>query len=42
MYVGEGEIVEVLVHYAMAPAAYPDGRSHRPGGCDAPTRAAAT
>jgi FtsP/CotA-like multicopper oxidase with cupredoxin domain len=27
VYVGEGEIVEVLVHYAMAPAAYPDGRS---------------
>ncbi len=27
VYVGEGEIVEVLVNYAMAPAAYPDGRS---------------
>ena len=27
VYVGEGEIVEVLVHYAMAPSAYPDGRS---------------
>ncbi len=27
VYVGEGEIVEVLVHYAMAPATYPDGRS---------------
>lgn len=27
VYVGEGEIVEVLVHYAMAPKAYPDGRS---------------
>jgi FtsP/CotA-like multicopper oxidase with cupredoxin domain len=27
VYVGEGEIVEVLVHYAMVPKAYPDGRS---------------
>ncbi len=27
VYVGEGEIVEVLVHYAMPPATYPDGRS---------------
>ncbi len=27
VYVGPGEQVEVLVHYAMAPAAYPDGRS---------------
>ncbi|HVH93813.1 MAG TPA: multicopper oxidase domain-containing protein, partial [Nocardioidaceae bacterium] len=27
VYVGEGETVEVLVHYAMAPKAYPDGRS---------------
>lgn len=27
VYVGEGEIIEVLVQYAMAPAAYPDGRS---------------
>ncbi len=27
VYVGEGEIIEVLVHYAMVPKAYPDGRS---------------
>lgn len=27
VYVGEGEIIEVLVQYAMAPASYPDGRS---------------
>ena len=27
VYVGEGEIVEVLVHYAMPPTHYPDGRS---------------
>ena len=27
VYVGEGEIVEVLVQYAMAPTSYPDGRS---------------
>ena len=27
VYVGEGEIVEVLVHYDMAPTHYPDGRS---------------
>lgn len=27
VYVGEGEIVEVLVHYEMAPSTYPDGRS---------------
>ena len=27
VYVGEREIVEVLVHYETAPAAYPDGRS---------------
>jgi FtsP/CotA-like multicopper oxidase with cupredoxin domain len=27
VYVGEGEIVEVLVHYAMPPAEYLDGRS---------------
>jgi FtsP/CotA-like multicopper oxidase with cupredoxin domain len=27
VYVGEGEIIEVLVQYAMVPAAYPDGRS---------------
>ena len=27
VYVGEGEIVEVLVHYGMAPSSYPDGRS---------------
>ena len=27
VYVGEGEIVEVLVQYAMAPSSYPDGRS---------------
>ena len=27
VYVGEGETVEVLVHYAMAPERYPDGRS---------------
>jgi FtsP/CotA-like multicopper oxidase with cupredoxin domain len=27
VYVGEGETVEVLVHYAMVPKAYPDGRS---------------
>jgi FtsP/CotA-like multicopper oxidase with cupredoxin domain len=26
VYVGEGEIIEVLVHYGMAPAFYPDGR----------------
>jgi hypothetical protein len=26
VYVGEGEIIEVLVHYAMAPPFYPDGR----------------
>src|SRR3712207_361401 len=27
VYVGEGETIDVLVHYAMAPKAYPDGRS---------------
>lgn len=27
VYVGEREIVELLVHYEMPPAAYPDGRS---------------
>ncbi len=27
VYVGEGEIVEVLVHYEMPPKQYPDGRS---------------
>jgi FtsP/CotA-like multicopper oxidase with cupredoxin domain len=27
VYVGEGEIIEVLVHYGVAPATYPDGRS---------------
>lgn len=27
VYVGPGEIVDVLVHYAMAPTEYPDGRS---------------
>ncbi|KGN30299.1 bilirubin oxidase [Knoellia sinensis KCTC 19936] len=27
VYVGEGEEIEVLVHYAMPPAQYPDGRS---------------
>jgi FtsP/CotA-like multicopper oxidase with cupredoxin domain len=27
VYVGEGEVIEVLVHYAMAPKAYPDGGS---------------
>jgi FtsP/CotA-like multicopper oxidase with cupredoxin domain len=27
VYVGEGEIIDVLVHYAMAPTTYPDGRS---------------
>lgn len=27
VYVGEGEVVDVLVKYGMAPAAYPDGRS---------------
>ena len=26
VYVGEGEIVDVLVHYAMPPRQYPDGR----------------
>ena len=26
VYVGEGEIIEVLVHYGMPPAFYPDGR----------------
>ena len=35
VYVGEGEIVEVLVHYAMAPAAYPDGRSTGQAGSSA-------
>ncbi len=35
VYVGEGEIVEVLVHYAMAPAAYPDGRSTGQAGASA-------
>lgn len=32
VYVGEGEIVEVLVLYRMAPQAYPDGRSTGPAG----------
>jgi FtsP/CotA-like multicopper oxidase with cupredoxin domain len=27
VYVGEGERVEILVHYAMPPTTYPDGRS---------------
>jgi FtsP/CotA-like multicopper oxidase with cupredoxin domain len=27
VYVGEGEEIEVLVHYEMAPSTYPDGRS---------------
>jgi FtsP/CotA-like multicopper oxidase with cupredoxin domain len=27
VYVGEGEIIEVLVQYAMPPKSYPDGRS---------------
>ena len=27
VYVGEGEVIEVLVHYGMAPESYPDGRS---------------
>jgi FtsP/CotA-like multicopper oxidase with cupredoxin domain len=27
VYVGEGERLELLVHYAMPPATYPDGRS---------------
>lgn len=35
VYVGEGEIVEVLVHYAMAPATYPDGRSTGQAGATA-------
>ncbi len=32
VYVGEAETVELLVHYAMAPANYPDGRSTGPAG----------
>ncbi|VXB16172.1 multicopper oxidase family protein [Nocardioides sp. AX2bis] len=32
VYVGEGEIVEVLVLYGMAPATYRDGRSTGPAG----------
>ncbi|WP_036194403.1 multicopper oxidase family protein [Nocardioides aequoreus] len=32
VYVGEGEIVEVLVQYGMAPSQYPDGRSTGPAG----------
>ena len=35
VYVGEGEIIEVLVHYAMAPASYPDGRSTGQAGATA-------
>ncbi len=35
VYVGEGEIVEVLVQYATAPAAYPDGRSTGQAGLNA-------
>ena len=35
VYVGEGEIVEVLVQYAMAPTSYPDGRSTGPAGLTA-------
>ncbi|MFD1949074.1 multicopper oxidase family protein [Nocardioides aestuarii] len=35
VYVGEGEIVEVLVKYAMAPATYPDGRSTGQAGATA-------
>ena len=27
VYVGEGETVQVIAHYDMAPATYPDGRS---------------
>jgi FtsP/CotA-like multicopper oxidase with cupredoxin domain len=35
VYVGEGEIVEVLVQYAMAPVSYPDGRSTGQAGATA-------
>lgn len=35
VYVGEGEIVEVLVQYAMAPRTYPDGRSTGQAGASA-------
>ncbi len=35
VYVGEGEQVEVLVQYAMAPSHYPDGRSTGPAGATA-------
>ena len=35
VYVGEGEIVEVLVQYSMAPATYPDGRSTAQAGVTA-------
>ena len=42
VYVGEGEIVEVLVHYAMAPRGLSRRPRPRSGGCSPPTRAAAT
>jgi FtsP/CotA-like multicopper oxidase with cupredoxin domain len=35
VYVGEGEIIEVLVKYAVAPSHYPDGRSTGPAGAGA-------
>ncbi len=35
VYVGEGEIVEVLVQYSVAPSHYPDGRSTGPAGAGA-------
>lgn len=35
VYVGEGEIIEVLVHYVLAPSHYPDGRSTGQAGASA-------
>ncbi len=35
VYVGEGEIVDVLVQYSVAPTNYPDGRSTGPAGATA-------